>query len=108
MTELLKLPHLVNEDRVTDMKIRRCRVEPGLDAQRTTLLQPLEELLIPENLVGSPPKFDDLLFGRQHVWAGTGYGLRGPSINKRPVGVDTSLSRGVQRVSHIAELKSVC
>jgi hypothetical protein len=34
MTELLEVAHLSNEHGVTEVNIRRCRIEPSFDAER--------------------------------------------------------------------------
>ena len=54
MTELLKLAHLVDQDRVTDMQIRRRRVEAGFDDQRPAQLQLRLESVFGQDLVGAP------------------------------------------------------
>jgi hypothetical protein len=36
MAEVLQLPHLVEHDRMAEMQVGRCGIEPQLDAQRLT------------------------------------------------------------------------
>ncbi|GHA88527.1 hypothetical protein GCM10007067_28210 [Lysobacter bugurensis] len=54
MAQVLKLPQLVKQDRMTEMQIRGGRIEAGLDAQRTAELQTRFELLALENFIGTP------------------------------------------------------
>ena len=50
MPEILELFHLLNEHRMTQMQIRRGRIESRFDAKRTPFLELCEELFFGKNL----------------------------------------------------------
>jgi hypothetical protein len=47
------LAHLVQQDRVAQVQVRRGRIETGLDPQRTAAFQALGQLLPLDDLVGA-------------------------------------------------------
>jgi hypothetical protein len=53
MSQILKLAHLVEQDGVTQMQIRRGRIEAGLDAQRPAELEPRLEVLALDDFLGA-------------------------------------------------------
>ena len=54
MSELLKLPQLVEQHRVTDMEIRGSRVETRLDPEVLTVATPVDKLGFDQDFVGAP------------------------------------------------------
>src|SRR5687768_9627892 len=58
MTQVLELPHLVEQHGMAQVQVRRGRVETGLDPQRAPRLhgsaQPRLQFLALEDLVGAP------------------------------------------------------
>jgi hypothetical protein len=56
----LELPHLVDENGVSQVQVRRRRVEPGFDHERPAFLEPSLESLLGENFVGAAGKFGNL------------------------------------------------
>src|SRR6476660_8769938 len=60
MTELLQLPELIDQHRMTEMEIGRSRVEPRFDAHRLAAYQSLLELCFDEQLIATAT--DDLEF----------------------------------------------
>ncbi len=69
MAELLKLLHLLDQHRVTQVQIRRGRIEPGFDAQRPAPLELGDQFFFRQNLDGAA--LDDfelrLQVGHRHV-----------------------------------------
>jgi hypothetical protein len=58
MTQILKMPQLVDKNSVPEMKIRRGRIESGLHAQRAATLQALDQLGFNQEFI--TPPLDDL------------------------------------------------
>src|SRR5690606_38703806 len=50
VTELLKMPQLVDQHSVTKMQIRRSRIKTCLDTQRTTCREPFDQLALHQQL----------------------------------------------------------
>ena len=58
MTKVLKVAQLIDQDGVPEVNIRRCRIEPRLDAQWTASLQAFDQFGFNQELVAPP--LDDL------------------------------------------------
>ena len=54
MTQLLELAQLINEYGMTQVQIRCGRVESGLDTQRLTALEFLDQFRLDQYLFGTP------------------------------------------------------
>jgi hypothetical protein len=67
VAELLKLAHLVDENRVTDVQIGRRRVEPGLDDQWPALLQLRFQPVLGQYFIGAAGEFRDLILDTAHL-----------------------------------------
>lgn len=52
VTEFLKMPELVDQNRMTEMQVWRCRIKPRLDPERLTSLESLNEFRFDEQLLG--------------------------------------------------------
>ena len=50
VAELLKLPHLVDKDRMPEMQVGRSGIKPSLDAQRFAASELFDELRFHEQL----------------------------------------------------------
>ncbi|GBC55328.1 hypothetical protein PSNTI_07790 [Stutzerimonas stutzeri] len=66
MPELLKLAHLVDQHRVTEMKVGSRRIESSLDAQRLASLKLGNQLRLDEHLISAPLDHRQLLLNRLH------------------------------------------
>jgi hypothetical protein len=53
MPQVLKLAHLIQQYGVTQVQVGRGRVEAGLDAQRPTAFQSLDQLLALDDFVSA-------------------------------------------------------
>ena len=54
MTQILKMPQLVDEDGMPEMEIRRGRIETGLNPQRAAILQALHQLGFNQEFITPP------------------------------------------------------
>ena len=66
MSQLLELPHLVNENRMTDVQIGRSRVETRFHDQRPPLLEFFLEPVLGQNLVRTPTQLRYLFLDVAH------------------------------------------
>jgi hypothetical protein len=66
VTEFLELAQLINKNGVTEMQIRRGRVETRLDPQRLTTLELFDQLSLNQNLFCTALDQRQLLFDRLH------------------------------------------
>ncbi|MNZ91633.1 hypothetical protein D3C78_1106250 [compost metagenome] len=85
MTEVLELTQLINEDRVTEMQIRRSRVEASLDAQGLTALELGDQFGLHENFIRTTLDQRQLLFDRLHC--------RAPPISRIQKGTKNTRSK---------------
>jgi hypothetical protein len=53
MSQILKLAHFVEQNRVAKMQIRRGRIEAGLDSQRPAELEPHEQIFALDDFFGT-------------------------------------------------------
>src|SRR5439155_21087659 len=65
MPEILELPELRQCDRVAEVDVGRRRIHPQLHAQRSTLAQPGDELLLGRDLDDATPQGGKLGLGAQ-------------------------------------------
>src|SRR5258706_7890292 len=73
MTKILKLPELVDQYRMSEMKIRCSRIEAGLDPQRMALLEFLDELRLDDQLAASAFRNFQLFFDIHAVRCNGGF-----------------------------------
>src|SRR5258708_37270619 len=62
MAELLELPQLMDEHRMSQMQVRRGGVEPRLDLERPAALDSLAQVGFVDDVDGTPFQFGDLPF----------------------------------------------
>ncbi len=66
MPEFLELAHLVDQDRMAEMEIRRSRIESGLDTHGYPVAQPLAQFLFDQNFLRPARNFRHLVRDRIH------------------------------------------
>jgi hypothetical protein len=59
MTEILELPHLVQQHDMSKMQVRGGRIEARFDAQRPALLQPRRKIIFEEHLLRTTQQFGE-------------------------------------------------
>ena len=62
MAEVLELPHLVEEHRMTQVQVGRGGIEPGLHPQRTAGLEFFDEILLDQQLIAAALEDIQLFF----------------------------------------------
>ncbi|KPX14621.1 Adenosylhomocysteinase [Pseudomonas syringae pv. delphinii] len=66
MSQILKLAQLVYKDRVTQVQIRRCRVETSLDTQRLAALELFDQFSLDQEFICTALDQRQLFFNRLH------------------------------------------
>jgi hypothetical protein len=69
VTEILHLAHLVQDDGMAEMDVRRGRIEAELDAQRRAARKLLRDLALDDEFVGAALEHGELMgYVDRHGW----------------------------------------
>jgi len=73
MSELLKLPHLVDENSMTNVQVGGSRIKARLNNQRSPFLELALEPILRQNLVGATGKLCNLFLNTCHALSCSNY-----------------------------------